>query len=317
MKIVKNALSHFFKLKSSADSSDRFNIVLVKGNPKYLEDFTYKHEYLMELINEFIESKANINTIPVENVIYLALTFLIEVYKVVGNKFFRIIILTDQEMKPVKNEFLVENLLSITRDMPVFIDIVRMNVRSDKDKYGDKLEQIIKWSQGGELIHVWKLKELMDAMILLAEKKYNEADVFEEVKEFKISEEYSAFYEDLSSDLKLINASQDTKCMACFSPPDEEGLFECPACGNARMHKKCWAFWSNSASIGIRHIFRCPICFTLLKLPRDFVDSILGEIEKIEEEAIQNIEVADQDEILKEKDKEAPKLIEALLDQFV
>ena len=131
MRIVKSALSSFFETKHSHDETDRFNLVLFRGNPSYLEDFTFKKEYLLSLVKEDTE---HMNTVPVESVLFMSLTFLIEVYKRVGNKFFRIIILTDQDMKPVSKEFMVQDLLSITKEMPVYIDIVRMNVKDGKDE---------------------------------------------------------------------------------------------------------------------------------------------------------------------------------------
>nr|MDO8085983.1 hypothetical protein [Candidatus Sigynarchaeum springense]MDO8119528.1 hypothetical protein [Candidatus Sigynarchaeota archaeon] len=69
-------------------------------------------------------------------------------------------------------------------------------------------------------------------------------------------------------------------------------------------------------------MYRCPICFSLQKLPREFIEEILGKVveEEVKEaiEATQaNVQVVDQLEVLKEKDsKTAPKLIESLLDSL-
>ncbi|MFX0099583.1 MAG: hypothetical protein ACFFCS_08375 [Candidatus Hodarchaeota archaeon] len=308
MKQIKTVLKQFFHKKTAADSSDRYNLVLFRGNPSYLEDFTFKTDYILSLIDEEL---ASANTVPVESCIFMALTFIIEVYKNVGNKFFRIIIITDQDMKPVMTEFMVKDLLAITKEMPVYIDILRLNVKEEKDENKDKLATIINWSKGGELIYLPKIKKLEEEMLHLADKKYNEEDdVFEEVKEIKIPDEHSSFYEEISKDPKMLE-DKSLQCMACFKP----GLmYECPHCNNVKMHEDCWAHWSSSSNIGVRNVFRCPICFGLLKLPRGFIEEILGEEHEHAEETVQNIVVADQDEILKEKDKEAPKLIEALLD---
>ncbi|MHA1793620.1 MAG: hypothetical protein ACTSVI_13325 [Promethearchaeota archaeon] len=311
LRVVKQALSKFLKKKHEIDNSDRFNIVLFRGNPSYLEDFTFNKEYILSLIEG---EEKNFKPVRVESFIFMALTFLIEVYKKVGNKFFRIIILTDKDMLPIEQEFMVQDLLAITRDMPVYIDVIRLKVTPDKDKNKEKLLKIINWSQGGELIYVKKLKELEGVMLKLAEKKLNEADdAFEEVKELKIDKKYASFYENIAYELEPIEKSDNLMCMACF---DKGELLQCPVCGNAVMHKKCWAYWAQSATIGIRHLFRCPICYALLQLPEKFVNEVLGEEKEVIEEAIQNIEVADQTERLMEKDKEAPKLIESLLDQF-
>jgi hypothetical protein len=327
MRVVKGALEKLFETKHAKDNTDRFNLVLFRGNPAYLEDFTFKKDYLLSLVKEDVE---DINTVPVESVIFMALTFLIEVYKKVGNKFFRIIIFTDQDMKPVTKEFIVQNLLDITKEMPVYVDIIRLNVKDGtKDDSDAKLRQLISWSKGGELIYVPKLKKLDEIIPELAEKKWNDQeDIFEEIKEIKIPEAYADFYENLSMDPAVIENPGETKCMACFQQTqDNNMLFKCPSCDNAIMHEVCWAHWSKTSNIGVRHIFRCPICFTMLKLPRPFVDEVLGPIEEEEaapevaqvtQEVAQNVQVADQNELLKEKDQKAePKLIEQLLDSII
>nr|MDO8110963.1 hypothetical protein [Candidatus Sigynarchaeota archaeon] len=51
-KLIKGGLKKFFEKKRSLDESDRFNLVLFHGNPSYLEDFTFKSEYLLSLIDE-------------------------------------------------------------------------------------------------------------------------------------------------------------------------------------------------------------------------------------------------------------------------
>jgi hypothetical protein len=319
MRMVKGGLKAFFEKKHAADKSDRFNLVLFHGNPSYLEDFTFKFEYILSLIDE---DPQHINTVPVENVIFMCLTFLIEVFKKVGQKFFRIIILTDQDTKPVTKEFMVQDLLDITKEMPVYIDIVRLNVKQGQEDENEmKVRSIIKMSKGGELIYVPKPKKLLDTIMEeLAEKKFNEADIWEEELEIKIPDKHASFYENISEDVKIVEAPGDMKCMACFKTVgDSNMLFKCAVCGNAVMHERCWAFWSKTANIGVRNVYRCPICFSLLKMPREFIEDVLGV--EVAQEAIQatvqNVQVADQTELLREKDsKTAPKLIESLLDSL-
>lgn len=315
VKILREALAGFFKKKHELDNSDRFNLVLFRGNPAYLENFTFKSDYLLSLIKDDVQA---INTIPVENIIFMALTFLIDVYKSVGNKFFRIIILTDQDMKHVQNEFMVQDLLGITKEMPVFIDVVRINVKPGDDSDREKLEKVINMSKGGELVYVPKSKKLGAALLELAEKKFNEnEDVFEEVREIKIPDEHAMFYENLASDPRIIDEPGTTKCVACFQTEQPGNmLFTCPFCENAVMHETCWAYWSKTSNIGVRHVFRCPICYRMLRLPRAFVEDVLGAQEdEVIDETVQNVVVTDQTEALKAQDDEnAPKLIEALLD---
>ncbi|MEX2682314.1 MAG: hypothetical protein Q6373_012005 [Candidatus Sigynarchaeota archaeon] len=321
-KLIKKGIKKFFETKRAIDESDRFNLVLFRGNPSYLEDFTFKIEYLLSLIDEDPKS---INAIPIENVIFMSLTFLIEVFKKVGQKFFRIIILTDQDTKPITKEFMVQDLLDITKEMPVYIDIIRLNVKQgDEDENEMKIRQIIKWSKGGELIYIPKPKKLFETVMAeLAQKKFNEADIWEEEKEIKIPDKHAPFYENLAEDPKIIDNPGDMKCMACFKKvEDSNKLFKCSVCGNAVMHEKCWAFWSKTANIGVRNVYRCPICFSLQKLPREFIEEILGKVVEEEvKEAIEttqaNVQVVDQLEVLKEKDsKTAPRLIESLLDSL-
>ena len=214
---------------------------------------------------------------------------------------------------------MVQDLLAITKEMPVFIDVVRINVKPTNDPDREKLEKVIHMSKGGELVYVPKIKKLGKAMLDLAEKKFNENDdVFEEVHEIKIPDEHAMFYENLAEDPRIIDEPGATKCVACFQTEQAGNkLFTCPSCGNAVMHETCWAYWSKTSNIGVRHVFRCPICYRMLRLPRAFVEEVLGtQEEEIIEETVQNVVVTDQTEALKAQDENAPKLIEALLDSL-
>jgi hypothetical protein len=73
MDAIIKALENFFKLKSSLDPSDRFNIVFfTEKGPMYVEDFTFKWDQLVTLLKKNHDQIVNPN---LESGLFIALTF--------------------------------------------------------------------------------------------------------------------------------------------------------------------------------------------------------------------------------------------------
>ena len=89
---IYNALEDFLNRKKVLDPSDRFNIVIFhEDGPNYLEDFTLNPENIMLALKtlEPMISKANMS-----GGIMVSVTFIIDVFKKIPDKCFRIIILS-------------------------------------------------------------------------------------------------------------------------------------------------------------------------------------------------------------------------------
>src|SRR4030042_4412330 len=87
-------LDAFFRLKQEADQTDRFNfIAFQKSGPTYLEDFSFNLDLVRDTLEKVRKRWGEVNF---AGGFFLALTFILDVFKKVGGKTFRIISLNDQ-----------------------------------------------------------------------------------------------------------------------------------------------------------------------------------------------------------------------------
>ncbi|MHA2088886.1 MAG: hypothetical protein ACW972_11445, partial [Promethearchaeota archaeon] len=92
-KQVSTAISEFMKNMQISDPSDRFNlIVFLKDGPNYLDHFSFDPKLISKTLKSLGKdiSKANI-----AGGIFIAISFIIEVFKKISEKFFRLLILVD------------------------------------------------------------------------------------------------------------------------------------------------------------------------------------------------------------------------------
>ena len=95
MSSVYNALTLFSNLKKDGDSSSRFNIIFFQEDgPNYLENFTLNPDYIVMALKslEPVIVKGNVG-----GGIFLGIAILIDVFKRISEKSFRLLILTDLE----------------------------------------------------------------------------------------------------------------------------------------------------------------------------------------------------------------------------
>ncbi|MBD3256073.1 MAG: hypothetical protein GF383_13335 [Candidatus Lokiarchaeota archaeon] len=261
------ALESFFSRKKELDPSSRFNIIFFQEmGPNYLENFTLNPEHIL-IVLKSLESeivKAN-----VAGGIMVAVSFIIDVFKRISEKCFRLIILMDSKASKVSPIFIpvLENLINQVKDMPFFIDIVHIDVMDSEEFI--KLSKLVEICHG-EIYQVKKLKNFSNTLEDIAKNRVINPNRMIEGNKFIIPEENRLFYENLAQD--LITAEGNHNCSICFIDDDRK-LVQCPNC-NTIAHNVCWAQWAEKSSIGIPNVFRCYHCFQLIKLSREFVDNI-------------------------------------------
>ncbi len=264
-------LGKFFTFKTFKDASERFNIILFQDfGPNYLEEFTLNSEHvLMALRNlEPMLVKANI-----AGGIFVAVTFIIDVFKRVSDKCFRLIVLTDSGSHKIPDQYIpaLENLIEKVKDMPFFIDIIRIDVDDDLEEDLKLMNLANKCN--GSVHEINDLRGLNSILEILALKR-EVGSLIPFKKEIKvIPKEFHPFYRNLAEELKIIETVD--ACSICFQKDDNE-LFQCPRCETI-SHKKCWAHWAKISNIGISDVFRCHNCFNLVKLDKIFIDMIKYE----------------------------------------
>nr|MDO8108771.1 hypothetical protein [Candidatus Sigynarchaeota archaeon] len=302
MDAVIKALGNFFKLKSSLDPSDRFNLIFfTEQGPMYVDDFTFKYDLLVKLLKDYHDQIVNPSF---ENGLFLALTFILDIYKLVSGKYFRILVIKDGSVPEITKEFLVSDLIDKVRPMPVFLDIIVLGMYDDPDQ--EKINAMISASQGGELRSATTFEEFESMLHQAAEnKKEIKVGTWDKKPDYKMDPEHKDFFENLSASLAPVDELKpNMRCTVCFKPQSPvcgtDALVQCPSC-KSTFHDCCLVSWANQSNIGIDHVFRCPICFYLINLPEILVQEISnGQIESFES-FLQEI---DQVEVLKAKDAE-------------
>ncbi|MFW9894362.1 MAG: vWA domain-containing protein [Candidatus Thorarchaeota archaeon] len=275
-KHVSPAISEFMKSKQLSDPSDRFNlIVFLKDGPNYLDNFTFDPDHILKTLKSFGKDidKANI-----AGGIFIAISFIIEVFKKISEKFFRLLILVDDGAYEIPDNILpaLESLISRVKDLPFFIDTVLIG-----SPYSDQAQKLLKLTNlcKGELYGIKGVKELNPILSELSEKKIITVPAF--VKRVRrILPDNQPFFINLADEPNVV--PEIATCSICFQMDDQD-MISCPSC-NAVAHKVCWAQWAETSSIGISHVFRCHNCFNILKLDEQYINDVrVGKIPTIAE----------------------------------
>ncbi|MFX1463980.1 MAG: hypothetical protein ACFFBF_13200 [Promethearchaeota archaeon] len=305
MRQVYNSIADFMKNKQTIDPSDRFNLIAFQHEgPNYLEQFTFNIDHILETLKSFGGYITNAN---IAGGIFIAITFIIEVYKKISEKIFRLLILIDEGAYDIPPEYLppLEELIKTVKDMPFFIDIIRIGEPDPELRV--KLIKLAKLSNGG-FYEITKVKYLSPILNTLSEKKYVADPSFLKQRLRMILPDNQPFYENLADEPEIVN--ETATCSICFKM-DDIGIVKCPSC-ESTVHKVCWAQWAGTSNIGIPHVFRCHNCFNILTLDKDFVHDVqIGEIPTIAE--LSQVKKKDIVEYLHEIEaKGKPKIVQAV-----
>jgi len=302
MGLIIDLLANFMNQKQILDPSDRFNFIAFQEMaPSYLDHFTLDPTLVL---NELKILAKRLSRANLAGGIFVAITFIIEVYKTILNKNYRLIILCDDGTLRIPPQYLpaLHDLIDKVKDMPFFIDIIHLN-GSDLEE-SKKLAGLASRTKG-TYHNVYKPKELDLILSNLTEKKYIRIEPSYTKKQILIPEDNQPFYINLADDPLPISHLET--CAICFQK-SERGVVQCPKC-ETKVHKSCWAQWAKTSNIGIPHVFRCHICYNLLKLDEKYVDDVQsGKIPT--EDQLQKIEKRDIVKYMKDLEiKEKPKMI--------
>ena len=264
---IYEAIDYYCEEKTAIDPSSRFNVAFFEEDgPNYLEDFTLHKEFIL------LTLKAVEQIIVPGNIgggLFVGISFIIQAFKTIGEKAFRIIVFSDAGTPKIDQKFIpvLENLIDQVKDMPLFIDIIRIKV--DDPEEDVKLQKLTERCNGS-VYHIQKLKELPKLLEKLALKKKISASSLEDGKYVIPDMESQLFFTNLAEDLAEVK--EHGTCSACFEKESKD-LSKCNKCGTL-AHKSCWVQWAEKTSIGIPHVFRCFNCYNLIKLKKEYVESI-------------------------------------------
>ena len=277
LRSVYDIIGNFMQSKQSIDPSDRFNLIwFQEDGPNYLDHFTFDSEYILKTLKSLGKNIARAN---IAGGVFIAITFIIEVFKKISEKFFRLLILVDEGAHEIPESFLpaLEELIKKVRDMPFFVDIIFMG-----NPYSDQAQKLLKIANlsNGELFGIKNIKELNPILTELSEKKRVSEPSFVKQKIRMILPDNQPFYIHLADEPSVID--EIATCSICFNK-DDEGIVKCPSC-DTPAHKVCWAQWAETSSIGIPYVFRCHNCFNILKVEKEYLHDVrTGKIPTIAE----------------------------------
>ncbi|MFW9820996.1 MAG: hypothetical protein ACFFE5_15435 [Candidatus Thorarchaeota archaeon] len=277
LKNVYDDIANFMKNKQIIDPSDRFNLILfLKDGPNYLDNFTFDPDVILKTLQSL---NKEITTPNIAGGIFIAITFIIEVYKKISEKNFRLIILLDEGAYEIPDEYLpaLEELIKKVKDMPFFIDTVFLG-----SPYTDQAQKLLRLTNlsSGELYGINSIKELGPILNGLSEKKYISEPSFVRQRLRMILPDNEPFYLNLADD--PLPTNEIGTCSICFQRDDHQ-IVKCPSCDTS-AHKVCWAQWAEISNIGIINAFRCHNCFNILKFDKDYVKDVhMGKIPTIAE----------------------------------
>jgi hypothetical protein len=220
--------------------------------------------------------------------IMVAITFIIDVFKQIPEKTFRLIILTDKGSRKIPEKYVpvLNDLIDKVKDMPLFIDIVRLDIDDPREDL--KLMKLARRANGDihEINDITSLTAILEVLALKRELTYQ---IGAEDQELEIDEKHSSFYDNLADEPILVSNNEGDTCSICFQK-DRSGIVKCPSC-NTMAHQSCWAKWAKNSQIGIFNVFRCHNCFNLMKLDEEYVYAIQTGKEPVLEEDVQVVDV--------------------------
>jgi len=300
---VYNALTRFTNLKKDNDKSSRFNIIFFQEDgPNYLENFTLNPEYITMTLKslEPVIVEGNVG-----GGIFLGISMIIDVFKKISEKRFRLIVLTDSGTLKIAKLYMpvLETMIDQIKNMPFVIEFVRIDV--DEPVEDSKLMRLTALCNGS----IYKIKDISSLSSILeisASIKEETTENLNNSNNFVIPKENQRFYINLADDPEELKKPQ--QCSICFKK-NYNAIVKCPNCGVV-SHKICLSLWSERSSIGIPHVFRCHNCYNLIKLDKEFVRRV--KLAKMVEEAkiLPQKDISDIHEyLINLEPKDGPKLV--------
>jgi hypothetical protein len=277
VKAVYNSLSEYMGKKQSIDPSDRFNLILfLLDGPNYLDHFSFDSNNILSML------KSVENEISIANIaggIFVATTFVIEVYKKISEKIFRLLIIIDDGAFAIPTHYLpaLEELISKVKDMPFFIDVI--HIGHPEFEARKNIKQLVDLCKG-EYHEISHIDQLDYKLTELSYKKKITKPAFAKQTTPIIPKVNQPFYINLADIPEGVN--EYATCSICFQQGNED-IIRCPSC-HTIAHKVCWAQWAETSNIGIPHVYRCHNCFNILKMDKNYIiDVQTGKIPTIAE----------------------------------
>lgn len=285
-KYLTKSISNFAKEREKFNSLSSYGLLMFQQEENLLSSYDRKDsETITDIINEKWENRELGNSF-LENGLFELLAYIFKKSQE-ERKNYRIIIISDTPSGlPETYHHTLYDLLIKAKNFNAFIDIIRIG--EDKFYDDDVKLKVITSETGGGVFYCNDFKFFPNILNSLMQSKTEFSLVRCEENE-KLLEQDKLFYERLAVDLISLDTNEKEICDLCkqeLCPICEAHSDEVHKCYNcdAKYHTCCATKYALKNNIGIKHLFRCVKCDTLLKLDEEFVELIyMEEVEEAED----------------------------------
>ena len=286
-KLAYKGVKKFAKMKSEIDSKDKISVIgFSSAHPettKILVPLTNDVEDLIESVKPRNLKSEGLGCTGGEGMLVAleqAIESLSNQIRNISGQINRILLITDCETTNFNQN--IEQKLEKAKGLKIFVDIslyAPKNLRVQREDF-----RKISNKTGGEFGRFFNKRAFYRGMEGFASKKIVEGNVIEILSPEKRKKGNLNHLMDIALDLtrsipKSSQSSEQKTCQICFKKksPLNERTFEmtgrfCPHCGTP-MHLHCAGKWALKSE-EYPQIFRCPYCYTLLKLPLPVVTGL-------------------------------------------
>ncbi len=276
------AISDFVRQKQPLNPTGTYGLFVFETGktPSFTSDLSGSKE-----IEDIIEKEWKAREVEesfFENGLFFCLSHIASSFIRSDAKNLRVIIISDTPSNPgttEKTQALIE-LVEKFHYFPAFIDIIRIG--SEKFYPDDVKLRIVTATANGALFYVEDEKGLRDTLVQGLVKRKSLETLTPVGGARYIEPEHHAFFANMASELVTPPPGENKSCGLCkgdicpFCGDAQDAPYVCPSCGLA-YHDCCAARYSVQNHIGIKYIFRCPNCTTLLKVDPESVMNLGSE----------------------------------------
>jgi len=327
-------MKKFIENRNKIDYRDRYFLIHFNNGvftPK--EDFENFSQTLITDLRKNFDKTESVGYLDVQNwadsfikSLQKGIQKCISTFKAIRNKTLRIIFFLNQ-LPSVSASFntKIEQVIERTaQKLDIIIDLVHIiGTKSISIFDSTDLYKNIARMTGGKYFQIKNSTEFREVIEVISKKKKVLLKQYISTREYT---EEKQFLEIIASDMeKITDIIDDTelKCQICFQKgcscdiiDDYQHIRRCPNCKKV-LHLCCsgkWAEQQNSKSnfIGFPNVFRCPFCFYLLKVPREFVnfDLILS---KLQEKWLKQKETEERE---KKEEEKKEQVVQEFVEEF-
>ncbi|MHA1803352.1 MAG: RING finger protein [Promethearchaeota archaeon] len=291
-KTILKSLRNFIreKKKYSLSNPSSFGLVLFQQDSDPIAIYDEPNEVkILELLDHAWESR-EMEKNSFENGLFEILSYVFRKGREIKNVY-RVLVISDAASTRSDEYYnAAYELIIKAKYFDTIIDVIRVG---DTTFYEDEIRLKVITSESNGGLFFCDAKQFDIVLSSLIQRK-SEFPIIQPTREdLEKMMEDKTFYEKLAVDLISLDIDDERICSICqkeicaICELNSDDLSKCFNCG-AKFHSCCITEYAIANNIGLKHIFRCPNCETLLKIDEEFAKILYTE--KFEEDMEEKIE---------------------------